>query len=114
MEGQFTDFFSGKKVDTSIGYIGTDLINPTKNCAIIVPYWNGWQDWLCKVPPAQPISCSCEHPGQMYLQLGAFAQILQLIISMCQGIKRGLVLSFSKASIPPPLNMTLKIWYGNL
>ena len=53
MEGQFTNFFSGKKVDTSIGYIGTDLINPTKNCAIIVPYWNGWQDWLCKVPPAQ-------------------------------------------------------------
>ena len=69
MEGHFINFFSGKKVDTSIGYTGTDLTDPTRNCAIMVPMWNGWSTWQCKVPPAHPISCACEHPGQMYLQL---------------------------------------------
>ena len=52
-----------------IGFTGTSLIDPTRNCAILVPMWNGWSTWQCKVPPANPISCACEHPGQMYLQL---------------------------------------------
>ena len=69
MEGHFINFFSGKKVDTSIGFTGTDLTDPTRNCAIMVPMWNGWSTWQCKVPPAHPISCACQHPGQMYLQL---------------------------------------------
>ena len=69
MEGHFTNFFNGKKLDSSNGYIGTDINDPTMNCAILVPYWNGWKDWQCKVPPSQPVSCSCEHPKQMYLQL---------------------------------------------
>ena len=69
MEGHFKNFFSGEKVDTSIGYTGTNLIDPTRNCAILVPMWKGWKDWLCKVPPAHALSCSCEHPGQMYLQI---------------------------------------------
>ena len=56
-------------VDTDIGFIGTTLIDPTLNCAILVPMWNGWRDWQCKVPPAHFLSCACEHPGQMYLQL---------------------------------------------
>ena len=69
MEGHFTNFFSKKKVDTSIGYAGTDLFDPTRNCAILIPMWNGWKPWLCKVPQAHVISCACEHPGQIYLQL---------------------------------------------
>ena len=56
-------------VDTTVGFTGSKLIDPTRNCAILVPDWNGWRDWQCKVPPAHVLSCSCEHPGQMYLQL---------------------------------------------
>ena len=69
MEGHFINFLTGKKLDTSIGYAGTNLIDPTRNCAILVPMWKGWKDWLCKVPPAHPISCACQHPQQIYLQL---------------------------------------------
>ena len=69
MEGQFTNYYSGKVVDTNIGFTGNSLIDPTRNCAILVPMWNGWKDWLCQIPPAHPISCACEHPKQMYLQL---------------------------------------------
>ena len=69
VEGQFINYYTGKKVDTDIGFVGTKLIDPTINCAILVPLWSGWNTWQCKVPPAQPISCACEHPGQMYLQL---------------------------------------------
>ena len=69
MEGHFVNFFNGKKLNDSIGYAGTDFIDPTRNCAVLVPMWNGWRDWQCKVPPSQPLSCACEHPGQMYLQL---------------------------------------------
>ena len=57
------------EVDTTVGFTGSKLIDPTRNCAILVPDWNGWRDWQCKVPPAHVLSCSCEHPGQMYLQL---------------------------------------------
>ena len=56
-------------MDTTVGFTGSKLIDPTRNCAILVPDWNGWRDWQCKVPPAHVLSCSCEHPGQMYLQL---------------------------------------------
>ena len=69
MEGQFTNYYSGKVVDTNIGFTGNSLIDPTRNCALLVPMWNGWKDWLCQIPPAHPISCACEHPKQMYLQL---------------------------------------------
>ena len=69
MEGQFKNFFNGKKVETSIGFTGTDLIDPASNCAILVIPWNGWKDWFCKIPTAHTISCACEHPGHMYLQL---------------------------------------------
>ena len=55
-------------MDTST-YTGTDFIDPTRNCAIMVPMWKGWRDWQCKVPLAHVLSCACEHPGQMYLQL---------------------------------------------
>ena len=68
-EGQFTNFYDGKRVDTKIGFTGSSLIDPTRNCAILVPMWNGWRDWQCKIPPGHVISCACEHPGQMYLQL---------------------------------------------
>ena len=69
VEGQFTNYFSDMEVDTTVGFTGSKLIDPTRNCAILVPDWNGWRDWQCKVPPAHVLSCSCEHPGQMYLQL---------------------------------------------
>ena len=68
-EGQFVNYFSKKEVDTTVGFTGSKLIDPTRNCAILVPDWNGWMDWQCKVPPAHVLSCACEHPGQMYLQL---------------------------------------------
>ena len=63
------NFLNGKKLNASMGYSGTDLHDPSRNCAILLPDWNGWRDWQCKVPPSQPLSCACEHPGQMYLQL---------------------------------------------
>ena len=69
MEGQFVNYYTKEKVDTNIGFAGTNLIDATMNCAIIVPVWKGWNTWQCKIPAAHPISCACEHPGQMYLQL---------------------------------------------
>ena len=69
VEGEFVNYYSGKKVDTDLGFVGTKLIDPTMNCAILVPMWNGWNTWPCKIPPATPVSCACEHPEQMYLQL---------------------------------------------
>ena len=29
----------------------------------------GWHDWFCSINPEVEITCACEHPGQMYLQL---------------------------------------------
>ena len=69
IEGQFVNYYSGKIVDTDLGFAGTNLIDPTMNCAITVGVWNGWIPWQCKITPATPVTCVCEHPGQMYLQL---------------------------------------------
>ena len=41
----------------------------TENCALLVPLWDGWNDWSCIINKAQPINCACEHHNQMYLQL---------------------------------------------
>ena len=58
-------------MESSFGVISKSVAkgDPSRNCGLLVPPWNGWTDWQCQIPPAQPISCACEHPGQMYLQL---------------------------------------------
>ena len=35
----------------------------------MVPVWKGWTAWPCDLPDSSQIACTCEHPGQMYLQL---------------------------------------------
>ena len=37
------------------------------NCGMVVPMWRGWRDWPCV--SSNVITCACEHPEQMYLQL---------------------------------------------
>ena len=58
-------------MDTGLGVISQSVTegDTIKNCGLVVPPWNGWTDWQCQIPLAQPISCACEHSGQMYLQL---------------------------------------------
>ena len=70
-EKQWQNYYTGNKVETSFGVISKSVAkgDPSRNCGLLVPPWNGWTDWQCQIPPAQPISCACEHPGQMYLQL---------------------------------------------
>ena len=31
--------------------------------------WEGWNDWICNVPPTHPILCACEKSGSVYLKL---------------------------------------------
>ena len=60
-----------------------------QNCGVLIPPWQvcavlyctvlyctvlyctvqGWHDWFCSINPEVEITCACEHPGQMYLQL---------------------------------------------
>ena len=70
-EKQWQNYYTGIKVETSFGVISKSVAkgDPSRNCGLLVPPWNGWTDWQCQIPPAQPISFACEHPGQMYLQL---------------------------------------------
>ena len=38
-----------------------------ENCGLMDPRWRGWRDFMCSRDI--PVTCACEHPGQMYLQL---------------------------------------------
>ena len=69
-EGTYRNYYNGEIVDLGFG-IANSVLNggKTENCALFVPVWNGWQDWSCIINAAQPITCACEHPHQMYLQL---------------------------------------------
>ena len=31
--------------------------------------WEGWNDWICNIPPTHPILCACEKSGSVYLKL---------------------------------------------
>ena len=69
MESHWINHYSGKELGTKIGWVASDSVDdPTRNCGLLVPPWNGWRDWQCTVK-SSPITCACEHPGQMYLQL---------------------------------------------
>ena len=70
MEGHWTNYFNGDEVNTSIAIANGKLYgDPTRNCGAFIPAWGGWVDWICQIPRAHFISCACQHPGQMYLQL---------------------------------------------
>ena len=57
-------------MDTKVGVSGElGDEHSTKNCALFVPDWHGWTPYMCQINKAHVISCACEHPGQMYLQL---------------------------------------------
>ena len=68
---QWKNYHTDTDVDTSFGTISKSVANgdTSRNCGLLVPPWNGWADWLCRIPKAHVVSCACEHPGQMYLQL---------------------------------------------
>ena len=58
------------EVDTKIGVSGElGDEHSTKNCALFVPDWHGWTPYMCQINKAHVITCACEHPGQMYLEL---------------------------------------------
>ena len=58
------------EVDTKVGVSGElGDEHSTKNCALFVPDWHGWTPYMCQINKAHVITCACEHPGQMYLQL---------------------------------------------
>ena len=43
--------------------------NTEQNCALLLPDWVGWDNWLCEVPPEHPIKCACENGDSVYLKL---------------------------------------------
>ena len=56
--------------DTSLGVVARGLdADPSTNCALLSASWGGWVNFPCEITASTPISCGCEHPGQMYLQL---------------------------------------------
>ena len=70
MQGLWMNYYTGKEVDMSIGIArgGSLSVDPSQNCGLLIIPWQGWSDWQCQVATT-PITCACEHPGQMYLQL---------------------------------------------
>ena len=40
-----------------------------ENCGILSLMWEGWNDWICNIPPTHPILCACEKSGSVYLKL---------------------------------------------
>ena len=63
------NYYNEETVDLSFGIAETLNGGRTENCGLLVPLWDGWNDWSCVINAAQPINCACEHPNQMYLQL---------------------------------------------
>ena len=65
-EAEWVNKYSGEIVDTSVGVRdgGTK-----ENCGIMVPMWGYWGDYLCNPSPVHPITCACEHPGEIYLEM---------------------------------------------
>ena len=69
VEGKWKSHYTGQEVDTSFGVVSGSIdVDPTQNCGIVVPPWNGWTHYVCQFKNFL-IMCGCEHPGQMYLQL---------------------------------------------
>ena len=56
-------------MDTSLGAVFGVTEDTSQNCGILVYDFNGWTPWQCQINRAHVITCACEHPGQMYLQL---------------------------------------------
>ena len=69
MEGDWRHFYTGNAVDTSLGAVFGVTEDTSQNCGILVYDFNGWTPWQCQINRAHVITCACEHPGQMYLQL---------------------------------------------
>ena len=64
--GVWTDHQTGAEVDLQHSKLegGT-----TQNCAVLLAQWAAWRDYVCVADKVKPVTCACEHPGQMYLQL---------------------------------------------
>ena len=74
-------------MDPGVG--GTVDGGTSQNCGVLIPPWQvcttlycavlyftvlyctvqGWHDWFCSINPEVEITCACEHPQQMVLQL---------------------------------------------
>ena len=56
--------------DPGLGVVSQGLnSDPISNCAMLSASWGGWLNFPCQIGAITPVSCGCEHPGQMYLQL---------------------------------------------
>ena len=71
VDGQWKNHYTGKEMeDTSLGVVARGLdADPSTNCALLSASWGGWINFPCQITASTPITCGCEHPGQMYLQL---------------------------------------------
>ena len=73
-EGDWRNFYTDEKVDLSYG---VDLDGGAReNCGIMDARWQGWRDFMCSRDI--PVTCACEHPGQMYLQLRGLCPLSSL------------------------------------
>ena len=56
--------------DAGLGVVSQGLnSDPISNCAMLSASCGGWLNFPCQIGATTPISCGCERPGQMYLQL---------------------------------------------
>ena len=64
--GVWTDHQTGAEVDLQHSKLEGGA---TQNCAVLLAQWAAWRDYVCVADKVKPVTCACEHPGQMYLQL---------------------------------------------
>ena len=64
--GVWTDHQTGAEVDLQHSKLEGGA---TQNCAVLLAQWAAWRDHVCVADKVKPVTCACEHPGQMYLQL---------------------------------------------
>ena len=67
-EGVWKNYYTGSEV-SGFGAVSKLSGDTDNNCALMLGLWNGWNPWPCSLPYSSQITCVCEHPGEMYLQL---------------------------------------------
>ena len=69
-EGEWRHKYTSEEVEPSTNF-GTIAGGRMKNCGMLLPGVQGWQDWMCSLGTSKgaPVLCVCEHPTQMYLTL---------------------------------------------
>ena len=65
--GKWLNYYTQGEVDLSFGLSGPLVDHSTQVCGAFIR--RGWSNFGCNISPLNPVSCACQHPQQIYLQL---------------------------------------------